>query len=157
MSQNVVDTTELTPRELRKTLAEQFSDQEQAQSFRIEVMSFGFKYGIPIDADLVFDVRFLPNPYYLPELRNQTGVDEPVYDYVMNHPESEDFINIYWPWLSRFCQVTKRKVSPFWPLPWDVRVDNTVVWHLLNAWCRTYPRIGLLMKGIATKTAERKR
>lgn len=91
MSQNVVDTTELTPRELRKTLAEQFSDQEQAQSFRIEVMSFGFKYGIPIDADLVFDVRFLPNPYYLPELRNQTGVDEPVYDYVMNHPESEDF------------------------------------------------------------------
>ncbi|VNS38826.1 P-loop-containing kinase [Streptococcus pneumoniae] len=66
MSQNVVDTTELTPRELRKTLAEQFSDQKQAQSFRIEVMSFGFKYGIPIDADLVFDVRFLPNPYYLP-------------------------------------------------------------------------------------------
>ena len=91
MSQNVVDTTELTPRELRKTIAEQFSDQEKAQSFRIEVMSFGFKYGIPIDADLVFDVRFLPNPYYLPELRNQTGVDEPVYDYVMNHPESEDF------------------------------------------------------------------
>ena len=95
MSQNVVDTTELTPRELRKTIAEQFSDQEQAQSFRIEVMSFGFKYGIPIDADLVFDVRFLPNPYYLPELRNQTGVDEPVYDYVMNHPESEDFLSTF--------------------------------------------------------------
>lgn len=91
MSQNVVDTTELTPRELRKTIAEQFSDQEQTQSFRIEVMSFGFKYGIPIDADLVFDVRFLPNPYYLPELRNQTGEDQAVYDYVMNHEESEDF------------------------------------------------------------------
>ena len=91
ISQNVVDTTELTPRELRKTLAEQFSDQEQTQSFRVEVMSFGFKYGIPIDADLVFDVRFLPNPYYLPELRNQTGEDQAVYDYVMNHEESEDF------------------------------------------------------------------
>ena len=91
MSQNVVDTTELTPRELRKTIAEQFSDQEQAQSFRIEVMSFGFKYGIPIDADLVFDVRFLPNPYYLPELRNQTGEDQAVYDYVMNHEESGSF------------------------------------------------------------------
>jgi len=91
ISQNVVDTTELTPRELRKTIAEQFSDQEQAQSFRIEVMSFGFKYGIPIDADLVFDVRFLPNPYYLPELRNQTGEDQAVYDYVMNHEESESF------------------------------------------------------------------
>ena len=91
MSQNVVDTTELTPRELRKTIAEQFSDREQSQSFRIEVMSFGFKYGIPIDADLLFDVRFLPNPYYHTELRNQTGLDNPVYDYVMNQPESEDF------------------------------------------------------------------
>ena len=91
MSQNVVDTTELTPRELRKTIAEQFSDQEQTQSFRIEVMSFGFKYGIPIDADLVFDVRFLPNPYYQPELRNQTGEDQAVYEFVMRHEESEDF------------------------------------------------------------------
>ena len=91
MSQNVVDTTELTPRELRKTIVEQFSDREQSQSFRIEVMSFGFKYGIPIDADLLFDVRFLPNPYYHTELRNQTGLDNPVYDYVMNQPESEDF------------------------------------------------------------------
>lgn len=91
MSQNVVDTTELTPRELRKTIVADFSGQEQSHSFRIEVLSFGFKYGIPIDADLVFDVRFLPNPYYKPELRNQTGEDKAVYDYVMNHQESEDF------------------------------------------------------------------
>ena len=54
-------------------------------------MSFGFKYGLPIDADLVFDVRFLPNPYYKLELRNLTGQDPAVYDYVMDHPESEDF------------------------------------------------------------------
>ena len=60
LSQNVVDTTDLTPRELRKTISEQFSDQSQQQSFRVEVMSFGFKYGLPLDADLVFDVRFLP-------------------------------------------------------------------------------------------------
>ena len=66
LSQNVVDTTDLTPRELRKTISEQFSDQSQQQSFRVEVMSFGFKYGLPLDADLVFDVRFLPNPYYQP-------------------------------------------------------------------------------------------
>ena len=91
MSQNVVDTTELTPRALRKTISEHFSDQTKLQSFRIEVVSFGFKYGIPLDADLVFDVRFLPNPYYQPELRNQTGLDKPVYDYVMNHMESEEF------------------------------------------------------------------
>ena len=55
------------------------------------MVSFGFKYGIPLDADLVFDVRFLPNPYYQPELRHQTGLDKPVYDYVMNHTESEEF------------------------------------------------------------------
>lgn len=91
MSQNVVDTTKLTPRELRKTISEHFLDPAKLQSFRIEVVSFGFKYGIPLDADLVFDVRFLPNPYYQPELRHQTGLDKPVYDYVMNYTESEEF------------------------------------------------------------------
>lgn len=91
LSQHVVDTTELTPRQLRQTIAEQFSDPESQVAFRIEVMSFGFKYGIPIDADLVFDVRFLPNPYYLPELRSQTGLDAAVYDYVMDQKESEEF------------------------------------------------------------------
>jgi len=91
MSQNVIDTTELTPRNLRKVIAEQFSRQDSQPEFRIEVMSFGFKYGLPLDADLVFDVRFLPNPYYQPELRNQTGLDDAVYNYVMDHQESEDF------------------------------------------------------------------
>ena len=91
MSQNVVDTTDLTPRALRKTISEHFSDSTKLQSFRVEVVSFGFKYGIPLDADLVFDVRFLPNPYYQPKLRNQTGLDKAVYDYVMNHTESEEF------------------------------------------------------------------
>ncbi|MGT2846000.1 RNase adapter RapZ [Streptococcus massiliensis] len=91
ISQNVVDTTEITPRELRKTIAEQFSGDQDQQSFRVEVVSFGFKYGLPLDADLVFDVRFLPNPYYKPELRNQTGLDQPVYDYVMEHQASEEF------------------------------------------------------------------
>ena len=91
LSQNVVDTTDLTPRELRKTISEQFSNPNEMHSFRIEVMSLGFKYGLPLDADLVFDVRFLPNPYYKPELRNQTGLDKDVFDYVMNHTESEEF------------------------------------------------------------------
>ena len=91
LSQNVVDTTTLTPRGLRKTIAEQFSKQDDLHNFRIEVMSFGFKYGLPLDADLVFDVRFLTNPYYKPELRHLTGLDKEVYDFVMNHEESEDF------------------------------------------------------------------
>lgn len=91
MSQNVVDTSDLTPRQLRQVITEQFSSDSNSASFRVEVMSFGFKYGIPLDADLVFDVRFLPNPYYLPELREKTGLDQEVYDYVMNHQESNDF------------------------------------------------------------------
>lgn len=91
LSQNVVDTTELTPRQLRKTITDQFSNSGEHTTFRIEVLSFGFKYGLPLDADLVFDVRFLPNPYYMPELRNLTGLDNPVYTYVMGHKESEEF------------------------------------------------------------------
>lgn len=90
-SQNVVDTTALTPRQLRQTIAEQFSAGADQSTFRIEVVSFGFKYGLPIDADLVFDVRFLPNPHYVTELREQTGLDQAVSDYVMQHEASEDF------------------------------------------------------------------
>ena len=58
----------------------------------VTVLSFGFKYGIPADADLVFDVRFLPNPFYIDELKPQTGNDKPVQDYVMSFPESEEFL-----------------------------------------------------------------
>lgn len=90
-SQNLIDTSELTPRNLRSQIIQQFSTENTNAPFRIEVMSFGFKYGLPLDADLVFDVRFLPNPHYVPELRNQTGLDEAVYHYVMNAPESEAF------------------------------------------------------------------
>lgn len=91
MSQNVVNTTELTPRQLRKVISDQFAGDSNQAAFRIEVMSFGFKYGLPLDADLVFDVRFLPNPYYQVSLREKTGLDQEVYDYVMAHPESEEF------------------------------------------------------------------
>lgn len=94
MSQHVVNTTDLTPRQLRKVISDQFSSESDQASFRIEVMSFGFKYGLPLDADLVFDVRFLPNPYYQVALREQTGLDQAVFDYVMTHQESEAFIII---------------------------------------------------------------
>lgn len=91
MSQNVVDTTELTPRQLRKTISEQFLTDQTKTPFRVEIVSFGFKYGLPLDADLVFDVRFLPNPYYKPELRQKTGLDREVYDYVMGFDDSAAF------------------------------------------------------------------
>lgn len=90
-SQNVIDTSDLSPRKLRQEISNTFSDSQHQASFRVEVVSFGFKYGLPLDADLVFDVRFLTNPYYVPELREQTGLDQAVYDYVMAPEESESF------------------------------------------------------------------
>lgn len=86
----VIDTTNLTPRQLREAINQEFQASKES-GFRIEMLSFGFKYGIPIDADIVMDVRFLPNPHYIPELRPKTGLDQPVYDYVMSFPETESF------------------------------------------------------------------
>ncbi len=93
MRSNVyIDTTETTPRELRRKLMEEFSS-SKVQPFRVELVSFGFKNGLPIDADIAMDVRFLPNPYYDEDLRDLRGTDQPVYDYVMNQPETEEFYN----------------------------------------------------------------
>jgi UPF0042 nucleotide-binding protein len=86
----VIDTTALAPRQLRERLNQEFKSSDDNR-FHIEMVSFGFKYGLPIDADIVMDVRFLPNPHYIPELKPQTGLDKPVYDYVMSFPETEDF------------------------------------------------------------------
>lgn len=90
-AQRVIDTTDITPRRLRELLINEFKTSNDNESFRIEMVSFGFKYGLPIDADIVMDVRFLPNPHYIKELKPQTGLDEDVYDYVMQQPETEPF------------------------------------------------------------------
>ena len=90
LAEVVIDTSELTPRNLRARILERFSETKEAP-FRIEVVSFGFKDGLPMDADLVFDVRFLPNPHYIPELRDKTGQDKEVFNYVMNQEASEAF------------------------------------------------------------------
>lgn len=88
----VVNTDNLTPRQLREEIFSQYTDTEgKQQEFRIEVLSFGYKYGLPIDADIVMDVRFLPNPYYVAELKNLTGRDEKVAQYVMAQPAIETF------------------------------------------------------------------
>ncbi|GAJ25909.1 ATP-binding protein [Liquorilactobacillus sucicola DSM 21376 = JCM 15457] len=89
-AQLVVDTSKLTPRQLREEIFHNFETSEST-AFHVEVLSFGFKYGLPIDADIVMDVRFLPNPYYVPELKKKTGLDEPVYEYVMNSDKTESF------------------------------------------------------------------
>lgn len=89
-SNYVIDTSKLTPKQLKQKLLDEFSDRKK-QPFSIEVMSFGFKYGMPIDADNVIDVRFLPNPFYIPELRPFTGLDKRVFDYVMDKKETQVF------------------------------------------------------------------
>ncbi|OJG09083.1 ATP-binding protein [Enterococcus aquimarinus] len=90
----VIDTTSLTPRQLRDKINQEFQSSKDV-GFRIEMLSFGFKYGIPIDADIVMDVRFLPNPHYIPELRPKTGLDQEVYDYVMHSEQTEDFYQYF--------------------------------------------------------------
>ena len=87
----IIDTTHLLTRELKKEIDNIFVDNGRFSNMMISVLSFGFKYGIPEDADLVFDVRFLPNPYYVDELRPQTGMDEGVFQYVMNNEIAREF------------------------------------------------------------------
>lgn len=88
----VIDTTNLLTRELKEEIDRIFVQNEEYNSLMVTVMSFGFKHGIPADADLVFDVRFLPNPFYMDELKFKTGKDKEVRDYVMSHPEAETFM-----------------------------------------------------------------
>lgn len=88
----IIDTTALATADLKTHLTELFGEDGEA-SLMISVCSFGFKYGIPHEADLVFDVRFLKNPYYVPELRTQTGQEQAVYDYVFSDPNAEVFVD----------------------------------------------------------------
>ena len=80
----IIDTSNLLTRELKQEIDRIFVDNQDFCNMMISVLSFGFKYGIPADADLVFDVRFLPNPYYVDELRPLTGLDDRVFNYVMD-------------------------------------------------------------------------
>ena len=91
-SDYILDTSQLLTRELRSELEKIFVEDENFRSLMVTILSFGFKYGIPADSDLVFDVRFLPNPYYVPELKHLTGKDREVQDFVMKYDVSKQFI-----------------------------------------------------------------
>lgn len=90
----VVDTTRLNVHQLGQRLRAAFGE-PGSRGLRASVMSFGFKYGIPIDADMVADMRFLPNPYWDPELRPMSGLDDPVREFVRSQPRAEEFLNQY--------------------------------------------------------------
>lgn len=90
-AQLIYNTTQLKPRELREKIQIEFS-LNKTTTFTVNVMSFGFKHGLPIDADLVFDVRFLPNPHYIDHMRPKTGLDEEVSTYVLKWTETNKFL-----------------------------------------------------------------
>ncbi len=89
----VIDSSQLLTRELKEELDRIFVKNEEYNSLMVTILSFGFKYGIPYDADLVFDVRFLPNPFYIDELKHQTGNDKGVQDYVKSFPACGEFVD----------------------------------------------------------------
>ena len=90
-AQIIYNTSQMKPRELREKILKQFSSNNRPE-FSVNIMSFGFKHGLPIDADTVFDVRFLPNPYYIEHMRPKTGQDEEVANYVLKWTETQKFI-----------------------------------------------------------------
>ena len=89
----IIDSSRLLIRELKAEIDKIFVNNESYSNFIITIVSFGFKYGIPTDADLVFDVRFLPNPYYIPELRPMTGNDKPIYEFVLKSKAATQFLD----------------------------------------------------------------
>ena len=88
----VIDTTQLPTSKLRSELLRIFNGEGEQAGMTVSVTSFGFKYGLPLEADLVLDVRFMPNPFYIQELRHQTGLDKPVSDYVFGFQQTQDFL-----------------------------------------------------------------
>ena len=89
----VIDTSNLLTRELKEELDRIFVHNEEYNSLMVSIESFGFKFGIPSDADLVFDVRFMPNPFYIEKLKHMTGNDKDVQDYVLGFPEAHIFLD----------------------------------------------------------------
>ena len=90
----VIDTSNLNVHELRRSIEGSFGDDDHAK-LRATIMSFGFKYGIPVDSDMVADLRFLPNPYWDPNLKDLTGLDAAVNDHIVANPEAQDFLTKY--------------------------------------------------------------
>jgi len=92
-SNYIIDTTNMSTKQLQQEIVHIFVEGGKSEKIIINIISFGFKYGIPLDADLVFDVRFLPNPYYIEPMKKLSGNDEDVREYVMSWPEAKEFMN----------------------------------------------------------------
>lgn len=93
IANHIIDTSNMTPRQLKEEIHRVFGEESTGKSMIINVTSFGFKYGLPMECDLVFDVRFIPNPYYIDSMRKLTGKTKLVRDYVLNAEETREFIH----------------------------------------------------------------
>ena len=93
LADRVIDTSDFNVHQLKREMEQQFCDAPQARHMALFFTSFGYKYGIPHDTDMIFDVRFLPNPYFVNELRAKTGLDLEVRDYVLGNQETRDFLD----------------------------------------------------------------
>jgi UPF0042 nucleotide-binding protein len=93
MAQVIIDTSDLSQRQLRERITNALDASHRPDQVDLQVISFGFKHGVPLEADLVFDVRFMENPFYVPELRQLTGRDEQVREFVMRQPVTERFLS----------------------------------------------------------------
>jgi len=111
----IMDTSLLKPAALKERLALMITGSSFEEQMAVEVVSFGFKHGVPLDADLLIDVRFLPNPFYDPVLRPQTGLDKPVADYVLGQPEAEpwlkDTVDYLKKWLPAYARTGRSRLS----------------------------------------------
>ena len=123
----IIDTSNLSTAKLKGELRRLFAKGETAQGqMDVRVISFGFKNGIPMEADLVFDARFLPNPYYVQELRPLTGLDAGVRDYVFAAPAAEESAGC--------CPGMRRRGRRPWSSPWAVPAGTTARWPLPTPW-----------------------
>lgn len=94
MASHVVDTSQCNAMQLRRIIDELYAG-EKDERLLISIVSFGYKRGLPIDADMIFDMRFLPNPFWVEDLRDKTGLDKPVSDYVLGFPQSQEFLDTF--------------------------------------------------------------
>ncbi|MDN5771674.1 MAG: RNase adapter RapZ [Microlunatus sp.] len=145
----VIDTSSLNVHQLAARVAHAYGDSADDQ-LRVTVVSFGFKNGIPVDADLVVDVRFLPNPHWVPELRPQTGLSEPVRDYVLGRPGAEEFLRR----LQELLQVTVKGYLTEGKRFVTVAIGCTGGKHRSTAMAEEFGR-RLAAAGLATKVLHR--
>ena len=121
----IIDTTNLSTGKLRGKLIDLVAGGVRERAMHVTVLSFGFKYGLPLDADLVFDVRFLPNPYYIPELKALTGLDEPVRNFIFQYQQTKDFLEKTEDLLAFCCQITWTKARRILSSPSAAREGST--------------------------------